>query len=91
MSTGMVSCVTIVVSTVTLIASLSLPPWGLGLPARILKFTALFFAALFGILGLIVTASVTFAHLVTLESLGQPYFQPLIPFKPGKYDRKKRP
>ncbi|NLC52764.1 MAG: spore germination protein [Firmicutes bacterium] len=83
-STKMVSSVTVIVSMVTLIASLILPAYDLGLSARILKFTALFFAALFGVLGLVVTASVTFAHLVTLESLGQPYFQPLIPFKLGK-------
>ncbi|MBA2132680.1 spore germination protein [Capillibacterium thermochitinicola] len=80
-STGMVSAVTVAVSMVTLIASLSLPPYDLGVSTRFFKFTALFFAALFGVLGFIVTASVTFAHLITLESLGQPYFQPLIPFK----------
>lgn len=83
-STGMVSCVTVVVSMVTLIAALTLPAYDLGLTVRILKFTALVFASLFGVLGLVVTASVTFAHLVTLESLGEPYFQPLITFKIGK-------
>lgn len=83
-STGMVSAVSITVGMVTLIASLILPPYDLGFSARVLKFIALCFAAVFGVLGLIVTASVTFAHLVTLESLGEPYFQPLIPFKLGK-------
>lgn len=78
-STGMVSAVTVAVSMVTLIASLTMPPYDLGLSVRILKFIALLLASLFGVLGLIVTTSVTFAHLITLESLGQPYFQPLIP------------
>ncbi|HHT49713.1 MAG TPA: spore germination protein [Firmicutes bacterium] len=89
-STGMVSAVTVVVSMATLIASLVLPPYDLGLSARSLKFIALFFASIFGVLGFIVTASVTFAHLVTLESLGQPYFQTLSPFKTGKDFWKKR-
>ena len=86
----MVSAVTVVVSMATLIASLVLPPYDLGLSARSLKFIALFFASIFGVLGFIVTASVTFAHLVTLESLGQPYFQTLSPFKTGKDFWKKR-
>ena len=83
-TTRMVSCVSIVMSMVTLIASLILPAYDLGFSVRILKFAALFFASLFGVLGVVVTASVTFAHLITLESLGQPYLQPLIPFKLGK-------
>lgn len=82
-STGVISGSLIIVSMVTLIASLILPAYDLGLSTRVLKFSAIFFAAVFGVLGLVVTASITFAHLVALESLGQPYFQPLIPFKLG--------
>ncbi|HEY8344642.1 MAG TPA: spore germination protein [Bacillota bacterium] len=84
LSTGVISGSLVIVSMSTLIASLVLPCSDLGLSTRILKFSAIIFAAVFGVLGLVVTAAVTFAHLITLESLGQPYFQPLIPFKLGK-------
>lgn len=88
-STGVVSGSLIIVSMVTLISSLILPAYDLGLTTRILKFTAIFFAAVFGILGLIVTAAVAFAHLITLESLGHPYFQPVIPWRLSGKSRKK--
>ena len=84
-TTGTISGFLVIVSMVTLIASLILPTYDLGLSTRVLKFVAIFFAAVFGVLGLVVTASVIFAHLVTMESLGRPYFQPVIPFRPAGF------
>lgn len=80
-STGAFSGFLVIVSMVTLISSLILPAYDLGLSVRVLKFAAIFSTALFGVLGFVVTASVIFAHLVTVESLGRPYFQPVIPFQ----------
>jgi hypothetical protein len=70
---------------VALIASLVLPAHDLTFSLRVLKFVAIFATALFGVLGFVVTASVIFAHLVTMESLGRPYFQPVIPFQPSGF------
>ncbi|NLY88382.1 MAG: spore germination protein [Firmicutes bacterium] len=82
--TGAVSGFLIIVSMATLIASLVLPA-DLISSVRMLKFATIFATALFGVLGLVVTASVIFAHLVTMESLGRPYFQPVIPFQPSGF------
>ncbi|NLW56065.1 MAG: spore germination protein [Firmicutes bacterium] len=81
LSTGTISSSTLIVSMVTLIASLMLPICDLGTATRILKFIAILFAAVFGVLGLVVTASLIFAHLVTLESLGEAYLQTTSPLK----------
>jgi hypothetical protein len=38
-------------------------------------------AAIFGAVGIMIFMLFVLAHLVTLESYGQPYFQPIAPFK----------
>lgn len=83
--TGAISGFLLIVSMVALIASLVLPAHDLNFSLRVLKFVAIFATALFGVLGFVVTASVIFAHLVTMESLGRPYFQPVIPFQPSGF------
>lgn len=91
LSTQTISSSTLIVSMVTLIASLILPTYDLGPTTRILKFAFLIFAALFGVLGLVVTASLVVAHLVTLESLGEPYLKPKFSFKLVNSSWGKRP
>lgn len=58
LSTGVISGSLVIVSMITLIASLALPIHDLSLSTRILKFTAMLLAAVFGVLGLVVTAAV---------------------------------
>jgi len=46
---------------------------------RVLRFVFIITSSVFGIIGIVVCTTVTIAHLVSLESLGQPYFQPFSP------------
>jgi len=46
---------------------------------RILRFVFTIAAAIFGIVGIVSVTGLTIAHLIRLESLGQPYFSPFSP------------
>ena len=76
---GFVSPYALLTGTVTLITGLILPVRDLGPTARLLRLGFLAVTAIFGLLGMVVAASLTFAHLVSLESFGQPYVGPLPP------------
>jgi spore germination protein len=78
---GVVSNLLIVIVASTAIASYVIPSYEMGLAIRVLRFVFLIAASLFGIIGIIVCVSFFLAHVVTIESLGQPYYQPVIPFK----------
>lgn len=78
---GIVSNLMIIVVAVTAIASFVIPNYDMGLAIRFIRFLVMIASATFGIIGIIVCSSLIIGHLVTLESLGQPYFQPVIPFK----------
>ena len=78
---GIVSNLMVIVVAVTAIASFVIPNYDMGLAIRLIRFFVMIAASIFGIIGIIVASSLITGHLVTLESLGQPYFQPLIPFK----------
>jgi spore germination protein len=78
-STGFIGSFILFIGGVVNISLLILPLYDLGFTMRILRFFALIFAAVFGMLGLAVYSSLIFVHLLSLQSLGQPYFQPLIP------------
>jgi spore germination protein len=73
-ATGLVTEVLIVLSAISFLFSQLASADDYGYSFRVLKFGALVPAAAFGILGLAVFGSLTFAHLLTHESLGQPYF-----------------
>lgn len=78
---GIVSNLMIIVVAATAIANFIIPNYDMSLSIRITRFAFMINAALFGIIGIVVSFAGFFAHLVCLESLGQPYFQPLMPFK----------
>ncbi|SCY31235.1 spore germination protein [Alkaliphilus peptidifermentans] len=78
---GIVSELFIIIVAVTAIASFIIPSYDMGLAVRYIRFIFMLFAAIFGIVGVVVAAALLFAHLIVLESLGQPYFQPIIPLK----------
>ncbi len=82
---GLVSNLMVIVVAITAIASFVVPNSDMGLAIRVLRFIVMLFSAAFGVIGIEVTATTIMAHLVTLESLGQPYFQPLIPLKPKDF------
>ncbi|MDP4145910.1 MAG: spore germination protein [Bacillota bacterium] len=78
---GIVSDLLIIVVAITAIASFVAPNYDMGYVIRLLRFIATILSAIFGIVGIIIFATSVFSHLVILESLGQPYFQPIIPTK----------
>jgi spore germination protein len=71
----------IIIVAMTSIASFVTPTFDFGNAIRLLRFGFLILTSIFGIIGLEVALILTFIHLISLESLGQPYFQPIIPFK----------
>ncbi|KJF27413.1 spore gernimation protein [Clostridium aceticum] len=80
---GIVSDLLIVIVAATAVASYVIPSYGMSLAVRVLRFCFILAASLFGIIGIVVCTAMTFAHLLTLESLGQPYFEPFIPLALG--------
>jgi hypothetical protein len=80
---GIVSNIMVVVVGITAIATFVVPTYDLGLLLRIGRFAAMINAAFLGVVGVVVFTLVVLAHMVNLESYGQPYLQPLAPFKLG--------
>ena len=78
---GIVSNVMVVIVGITAIATFVVPQYDMGLVFRIGRFLTMISAAIFGTVGIMVVILFAIAHLVTLESYGQPYFQPIAPFK----------
>jgi hypothetical protein len=79
---GIVSDVLVVIVAVTAIGSYVIPNYDLGLAVRFLRFGIMILASIFGIIGILISAVMLYAHLTVIESLGQPYLQPLVPFWP---------
>lgn len=78
---GIVSTLLIIVVAVTAIASYVFPTYDFGSAIRLLRFIFMIITSIFGAVGLTIGNVILIAHLISLESLGQPYFQPLLPFK----------
>lgn len=77
---GVVSNLFIIVIAVTTIATYLTPVNDFGLSVRLVRLVFLSAAAVFGIIGIEVASVFLVAHILSLESLGQPYFIPIIPF-----------
>lgn len=78
---GIVSVLMIIVVSITAIASYTTPMADMGFAIRIYRFIIMAASATYGIIGMIVFFILLVAHLLSLESLGQPYVSPVIPFK----------
>ncbi|GAA3330985.1 hypothetical protein GCM10020331_085700 [Ectobacillus funiculus] len=79
---GIVSPVMVIVVAVTAISSFAIPQYTGGIALRILRFTAMFCAAIFGLYGIILFFSFfVYSHLVKLKSFGVPYTSPNIPYR----------
>jgi spore germination protein len=77
---GIVSNIIIIVVAVTAIASFLIPNYDMALTVRYTRFIVMFFASIFGIIGVVICGVFLLAHLIILESMGEPYFKPMIPF-----------
>lgn len=77
---GIVSNIIIIVVAITAIASFLIPNYDMALCIRYIRFIIMFFASIFGIIGVVICGVFIIAHLTVLESMGEPYFKPLLPF-----------
>ena len=77
---GLVSELLIIIVAITAIASYAIPSSDMAMAIRILRFAYIIASAIFGIIGIVVCVALTLAHLITMESLGQPYLEPFVPF-----------
>ncbi|HYE10984.1 MAG TPA: spore germination protein [Patescibacteria group bacterium] len=77
---GIVSNIIIIVVAVTAIASFLIPNHDMALTIRYTRFIVMLFAAIFGIIGVVICGVFLLSHLIVLESMGEPYFKPVFPF-----------
>jgi spore germination protein len=77
---GIVSNIIIIVVAITAIASFLIPNYDMALTIKYIRFIVMFFASIFGIIGVVICGVFILAHLVVLESMGEPYFKPMLPF-----------
>lgn len=78
---GIVGQLLLIVVAVTAIASYVIPNNDMALAIRLTRFAFMIFASVFGMMGIITGSAIFIGHLLVLESLGQPYFQPINPLK----------
>lgn len=78
---GIVSNLFIIVVGIMAIASYVTPNYDFGMTITVLRIFILLMTSLFGIVGMITCFSLLLMHLLSLESLGQPYFTPIMPLK----------
>ncbi|TKH89001.1 spore germination protein, partial [Bacillus cereus] len=58
-----------------------IPQYSVGITLRILRFIAMFCAAIFGLYGVILFFLLLCSHLVKLKSFGVPYTSPAVPYR----------
>jgi len=80
---GIASDLMVIIIAASAIAGFTMPTYDLGISIRIIKYIVMVCSAIFGIVGVIVPMVTLLAHLLVLDSLGEPYFQPIMPFKFG--------
>lgn len=76
---GIVSSLVIVIIGATAVASYVIPSHDMALAIRILRFVFIVVSAFMGMIGIVACTGFTIAHLIRLDSLGQPYFAPFSP------------
>jgi len=80
---GIVSNILIIIVAASAVAAYVIPSFDMAMAIRILRFGFTMISAFFGMIGIMVLLSLIFFHLVSINSLGQPYFQPFAPLVPG--------
>lgn len=78
---GIVSSLFLIVVAVTAITSYVVPNYSFSSAFRLVRFGFTLLTSILGIIGLMICNVMFIFHILSLESLGQPYFQPLIPLK----------
>lgn len=84
---GLVTWPVVAIVAITAIANFAIPRWGLALAVRLLRFSEMIAAAVFGLPGMLVATAMIMIHMVSLRSFGLPYLSPLAPMDiPGLGD-----
>jgi hypothetical protein len=76
---GLTSNVLLIIVALAALASFTTPVYRMGNTIRLLRFPFLFFAELWGLLGIVFCFCLLLTHLVRLTSLGRPFLEPLYP------------
>ncbi|PEB48785.1 spore germination protein [Bacillus pseudomycoides] len=75
---GIISPIMVIVVAATAISSFALAHYSAAIPLRILRFVAMFCAAIFGLYGVILFFLVLCSHIARLKSFGVPYASPAV-------------
>ncbi|WP_310175638.1 spore germination protein [Neobacillus niacini] len=76
---GLTSNVLLIIVALAALASFTTPVYKMGNAIRLLRFPFLFFADLWGLLGIIFCFCFLLTHLIRLTSLNRPFLEPLYP------------
>lgn len=78
---GLVSAAMVIVVSFTAISNFVMPNINMSGAIRLLRFILMLLAGLFGLFGILACSVSILVRLVSIQSLGVPYFIPLSPFK----------
>ncbi|PLS10348.1 spore germination protein [Neobacillus cucumis] len=76
---GLTSNVLLIIVALAALASFTTPVYKMGNAIRLLRFPFLFFAELWGLLGIVFCFCILMTHLIRLTSLNRPFLEPLYP------------
>ncbi|MGG3471353.1 spore germination protein [Neobacillus pocheonensis] len=76
---GLTSNVLLIIVALAALASFTTPVYKMGNAIRLLRFPFLFFAELWGLLGIVYCFCLLMTHLIKLTSLNRPFLEPIYP------------
>lgn len=76
---GLTSNVLLIIVALAALASFTTPVYKMGNAIRLLRFPFLFFAELWGLLGIVFCFCLLMTHLIRLTSLNRPFLEPIYP------------
>ncbi|MFK9091123.1 spore germination protein [Bacillus salipaludis] len=76
---GLTSNVLLILIALAALASFTTPIYRMGNTIRLLRFPFLFFAHLWGLVGIVFCFCILLTHLIRLTSLGRPFLEPFYP------------
>lgn len=82
-SANIVSPIMVIVVAITAIASFAIPNYEVSAAFRIMRFSLMICAAIYGLYGIVLGGIAILIHLASLTSFGVPYMSPVTPFNAG--------
>jgi hypothetical protein len=76
---GLTSNVLLIIVALAALASFTTPVYQMGNTIRLIRFPIMFFAHVWGLLGVAICFCILIIHLLKLTSLGRPFMEPLYP------------